>query len=146
MKQPTTAQDFLLRALRHDRTGREAQAVPDYQQALKLGLQPADERTALVCLASSHRNLDELAEAQSVINRARRKYPRDPVIEAFTALILLDAGQHRLAVRILGLALCENAAPGALAGFDAALMSKFRGVTQPRHHHVDGSDGSTPTA
>ncbi len=131
MKQPTTAEEYLARALRHDQAGREAQAVPDYQQALKLGLTADNERTALICLASSHRNLRQFGDAQAVINRARRKYPRDPVIESFTALILLDAGQPRRAIRILGLAFCDNAAPGSLAGFDAALARKFRATTQP---------------
>jgi tetratricopeptide (TPR) repeat protein len=130
MKHPNTASDYLARALRHDRAGREAQAVPDYEKALKLGLNPADERTALICLASSHRNLHQLDQAQTVINRARRKHPHDPVIEAFTALILLDAGHPRRAVRILGLALCNYATPGTLTGFDTALISKFRGTTQ----------------
>ncbi len=139
MKQPTSAREFLQRGLRHDRAGREAQAVPDYQQALKLGLEPADERTTLICLASSHRNLGDLAAARTIIKRARRKYPRDPVIEAFTALILLDDGEPRLAVRILGLALCASAAPGELAGFDHALASKFRALTQPPHHSVETS-------
>lgn len=83
--------------------GSRAKVVSDYQQALKLGLQPADERTALTCLASSHpATLGELVEAQTVIHRARR--------------------QPRLGVRILGLALPENAASNALAGFDAALV------------------------
>jgi tetratricopeptide (TPR) repeat protein len=133
MRQPATAEDYLARALRHDRAGREAQAIPDYQHALKLGLNPEDERTALICLASSHRNLRDLDPAQAVINRARRKYRHDPVIEAFAALILLDAGQPRRAIRILGLVLCANAAPGALTGFDTALTRKFRAVTQPPH-------------
>jgi Flp pilus assembly protein TadD len=134
MPAPNTAQEYLARALRHDRAGREAQAIPDYQQALKLGLDPADRRTALICLASSHRNVGQLDQAQTVINTARRHYPHDPVIDSFAALILLDAGHPRRAIRILGLALCEHATPDTLTGFDTALTRKFRGVTShPRH-------------
>ncbi len=130
MKAPTSAQDYLARALRHDKAGREAQAVPDYVQALKLGLDSTDERIALICLASSHRNLGDHDQAQKVISRARRNYPNDPVVEAFAALILLDAGQPQRAVRILGLALCNHARAGALDGFDAALTRKFRSATR----------------
>lgn len=143
MKPPATAGECLARAFRHDHAGREAQAVPEYQRALQLGLDPADERTALICLASSHRNLGQLNQAQAVISRARRKYPRDPAIEAFTALILLDAGQPRRAIRILGLAFCENAAPGAFGGFDAALARKFRSATQ-RPSTTGGFPASLP--
>jgi Flp pilus assembly protein TadD len=140
MKTPLTAQDYLARALAHDKAGREAKAIPDYEQALKLGLSPADERTALICMASSHRNVGEHRRAQSVIERARRKYPDDPVVDAFAALILLDAGRPQRAVRILGLALCNHAQPGVLDGFDTALTRKFRGATQPAAH-VNGVGG-----
>ncbi|HEX8094145.1 tetratricopeptide repeat protein [Jatrophihabitans sp.] len=131
MRAPTSAKDYLGRALRHDKAGREAQAVADYMHALKLGLDGADERIALICLASSHRNLGEHDQALKVISRARRRYPEDPVVEAFAALILLDAGQPNRAVRILGLALCNHARPDALDGFDTVLTRKFRGATRP---------------
>jgi len=130
MKEPATAREFLARALAHDKAGREAKAIPDYERALKLGLDSADERTALICLASSHRNVGEHLRAQSIIERARRKFSGDPVVDAFAALILLDAGRPQRAVRILGLALCNHAQPGALDGFDSALTRKFRAATQ----------------
>jgi len=132
MTAPKTAKDYLAAALRHDKAGRESRAVPDYRQALKLGLEPADERVARVCLASSYRNLGQLDKALAVISRARRAFPHDAVVESFAALVLLDSGQPRRAVRVLGLALCEHAASGALHGFDSALTRKFRGATAPR--------------
>jgi tetratricopeptide (TPR) repeat protein len=132
MDQGKAAAEHLASALRHDKAGRESKAVPDYQQALKLGLEPADERVALISLASSHRNLGQLDEALVMITKARRKFPRDPVVDSFAALILLDSGQPHRAVRVLGLALCEHAVPGSLGGFETALARKFRGATSPR--------------
>ncbi|MEO6117128.1 MAG: tetratricopeptide repeat protein, partial [Pseudolysinimonas sp.] len=81
-------------------------------------------------MASSHRSIGEHDRAEIVIERARRKYPDDPVVDAFAALIFLDAGRPQRAVRILGLALCNHAEPGALEGFDTALTRKFRGATK----------------
>lgn len=131
MKSPVTAQDFLARGLARDKAGREAEAIPDYDQALKLGLDEDDERTALICMASSYRNVGKHDTAQSIIGRARRKFRGDPVVDAFAALIILDAGSPRQAIKILGLALCEHAKSGALDGFSSALARKFRGVTKP---------------
>lgn len=131
MKTPVTAQDYLAQGLAHDKAGREAMAIPDYHHALKLGLGEHDERIALICLASSYRNVGEHETAQSIIERTRRKFRGDPVVDAFAALILLDAGDPRQAVQILGLALCEHAKSGALDGFSAALARKFRGATKP---------------
>ena len=68
----------------------------------------------------------------AVIARARRAFPHDAAVDGFDALILLDSGQPQRAVRVLGLALCERATPGALGGFDSALTRKFRGATSPR--------------
>jgi predicted Zn-dependent protease len=87
----------------------------------------------MICLASSYRNLGRLDEALAVITKARRAFPHDAVVDSFAALILLDSGQPRRAVRVLGLALCEHADPGALEGFDTALVRKFRGATTERH-------------
>lgn len=52
-------------------------------------------------------------------------------------------------VRILGLALCEHAAPNALAGFDETLMRKFRAATSTMNRAeatlpVSGSDQPAP--
>lgn len=132
---PMTAQNHLARGLAHDKAGREAKAIPEYQRALKLGLKEDDERTALICMASSYRNIGDHEMAQSVIERARRKFRGHPVVDAFAALILLDAGQPKRAVRILGLALCDHVETGALAGFDSALKRKFRAATQPATGH-----------
>ncbi len=132
MSTPRTAADYLASALRHDKAGRESKAVPHYRQALELGLDSADQRIALICLASSYRNLAQLDEALAVITKARRAFPHDAVVDGFAALILLDAGQPQRAVRVLGLALCEHAVPSALDGFDTVLARKFRGATAQR--------------
>jgi tetratricopeptide (TPR) repeat protein len=132
MRDQRTAADYLASAFRHDKAGRESKAVPDYRQALKLGLEPADERIALICLASSYRNLGQLDEALAVITKARRAFPHDAVVDSFAALILVDSGHPQRAVRVLGLALCQHAVPGALDGFDAVLARKFRAVTSAR--------------
>lgn len=127
---PNDAQLWLRTALLLDSLDREATAIPHYEHALKLGLSQEDERTALICLASSHRNLRRPDDALAILRRARRRFPGDAAVESFYALALLDAGDPRGAVRILGMALVAAAGPHGLQGFEQALLTKFRGVAR----------------
>lgn len=127
---PEDAQLWLRTALLLDSLDREATAVAHYEHALKLGLSGDDERAALICLASSHRNLKRPSEALVVLKRARRRFRGDAAVEAFYALALLDSGDARGAVRTLGLALVAAAGDAGLRGFEQALLTKFRGVTR----------------
>lgn len=127
---PDDARLWLRTALLLDGLGREATAVPHYEHALKLGLSRDDERTALICLASSHRNLRQPHAALAILRRARRRFPGDAAVESFYALALLDGGDPRGAVRVLGMALVAAAGSDGLRGFDQALLTKFRGVTR----------------
>jgi tetratricopeptide (TPR) repeat protein len=121
---------WLRTALLLDGLGREATAVPHYEHALRLGLAEADERIALIGLASSYRNLRQPEAALRVSTRARKRFPDDPAVAAFHALVLLDSDDPRGAVRVLGLALVAMAGEDGLGGFERALLAKFRGVTR----------------
>jgi tetratricopeptide (TPR) repeat protein len=127
-----SAPAWLELALALDSRGREREAVPAYERALRLGLEPADRRTALISLASSQRNLGQTTEALRTIERARREFREDPAVEGFAALILLDAGRPERALRVAGLALVREADPEAFGGFGEALARKFRGLAGRR--------------
>lgn len=130
--EPDNAKLWLQTGLLLDSLGREKSAVRHYEHALSLGLSHCDTRTALVCLASSYRNVGELSRASETLERARRAYPRDAAVEAFCSLVLLDLGEADRALRTLGLTLLEVAPDGSLSGFESALRSKFRGLSN-RH-------------
>ena len=51
------------RAAAHDRAGREAEAIPEYEEALRLGLPDEVERRALLGLGSSLRNVERYDDA-----------------------------------------------------------------------------------
>lgn len=127
---PDDAQLWLRTALLLDSLDREATAVRHYEHALQLGLSNDEERTALICLASSHRNLRQPDAALTVLKKARKRFPGDTAVEAFYALALLDSGDPRGAVRTLGLTLVHTAGDEGLGGFEQALLTKFRGVTR----------------
>lgn len=123
-------QNSLQAALALDAVGREKTAIQFYEQALAGELSRDERRVAGICLASSLRNVGKLDEAKQVIEKTRRSNRRDPVVDAFYSLILLDCGEPDRAVAVLGHAFVASAAPGALEGFDDALSSKFRGLSR----------------
>jgi hypothetical protein len=103
-----------------------------YRRALRLGLDRESRRAALLCLASSYRVIGQFEPALRTVELARREYRDDPAVDSFHALVLLDGGEPRLALRVLGLALVREANPKAFGGFERALGRKFRGLTRSR--------------
>jgi tetratricopeptide (TPR) repeat protein len=89
--------DFLV-ACDHDRDGREAQAIPSYQQAIALGLSDDERKRALLGLGSSLRNVGRSADAVRVLTSAVSEYPDDAALAAFLGLALYSSGDARAAV------------------------------------------------
>ena len=90
------------RACAFDSTGHPDRAVPVYRRALELGLQGERRRRAVIQLASSLRNLDQVAASLELLT-AEVKQPSDRLddaVRAFLALALVDSGREREAVSV----------------------------------------------
>jgi hypothetical protein len=90
------------RACAFDSTGHPDRSVPLYRQALALGLEGERRRRAVIQLASSLRNLDQVSESVALLS-AEREQPSDRLDDAvngFLALALADVGREREAVSI----------------------------------------------
>jgi hypothetical protein len=111
-----------------DGFGREAAAIPKYERALRLGLRGTALRNALVCCASSYRNVGKLPKAILMLGRARRHYPQDVVVKMFLALVYHDAGHSARAMRLLGLTCLRELDDKVLSGFRRPLIRKFRAL------------------
>ena len=92
----------------HDFLGREAEAVPLYQQALELGLTGPSRPRALIQLASSLRNLGDAAGAVSLLAPLGSNEVTGSAAHAFLALALHDLGRHDEALRAALLALAPT--------------------------------------
>ncbi len=123
------AQIRLRLALSLDGQGREAAAIPIYKEALNLGLKGRDIRDALVCLASSLRNLGRSQEAVRFLQSARIKFPKDVVVNLFLALALYDVRQYKKAVQILGFALLDGIRDPNLKRYQKVLRSRYKYLT-----------------
>jgi tetratricopeptide (TPR) repeat protein len=98
------------RACAFDSTGHPDRAVPLYRQALERDLDGERRRRAVIQLASSLRNLDQIAESVDLL-AAERDQPTDRLddaVSAFLALALVDSGREREAVSVALAALAPH--------------------------------------
>ena len=116
------------RAATHDRAGREAEAIPEYEEALRLGLPDGVRRRALLGLGSSLRNVGRFDDAVRVLDDACAHFPDDHALRAFRALAVASAGRCEPA---LGDALLLVAEQVELAGYARALR-KYAGELAAR--------------
>ncbi|HSO65429.1 MAG TPA: tetratricopeptide repeat protein, partial [Ornithinibacter sp.] len=84
-----------------DSAGHEADAVPLYEEALRLGLREPLRHRAQLQLASSLRVLRRHDEAVAVVEDVSRRYPESVGVAAFRALVEHDAGRPSQALRAL---------------------------------------------
>jgi tetratricopeptide (TPR) repeat protein len=89
-------------AFAHDRAGREAEAIPCYEEALALGLDEAPRQQALLGLGSSLRNVRRHDDAVGVLRQAVAEYPGHGGLRFFLALALWSGGREREAFRTMG--------------------------------------------
>jgi len=96
-------------ACAHDRAGREAEAIPCYEEALELGLGDPWRQQALLGLGSSYRNVLRHADAIALLRDATAEYPDDAALRVFLALALWSGGREREAFALLGKVVVDTA-------------------------------------
>ena len=133
---PRQAGVWLESALALDRLGREEQAIPFYERAIRLGLSGSALCDALICLGSSLRNVGRVRDAVRKFQQAKRRFPGDVVVELFLALGYHDAAQATEALRLTALACLRESGDRNLEPFRGVLRRKFRSLG--RNGHVNG--------
>jgi tetratricopeptide (TPR) repeat protein len=113
----STALELFDEACAHDPEGREAEAVPCYEEALALGLGEPERPRALLGLGSTYRNLARHDDAIRVLERAVSEYPDRAELRFFLALALRSGGREPEAFDLLGRLVVEAA---DLHGYDGA--------------------------
>ncbi|MCO7126436.1 tetratricopeptide repeat protein [Sporolactobacillus shoreicorticis] len=122
---PQESKIWLQYALALDKLAMEEEAIPKYKKALELGLSKEDERIALICLASSYRNVGQIHSALETIEQACEKYRQDVAAHCFYSLILIDDNKPTQAVKTLGGLLLNEVEAQKFDGFFQALSDKF---------------------
>jgi cyanophycin synthetase len=128
MVESSSALAALTDALSLDAAGREKQAIPLYRLALARGLANEDLHTALIGLGSSLRTVGNTPAAITILRKARRLFPRDPVVVMFLALAHYDAGRRDLVIRQLGDALLKESTQPRLTRYRRVLARKYHAL------------------
>jgi tetratricopeptide (TPR) repeat protein len=76
-----------------DYLGREAEAIPLYEEALRLELPAEFQAYALIQLGSSLRNVGRVNEAVQVLAKAEAAFPEYPSISLFLGLSMYSEGR-----------------------------------------------------
>lgn len=124
----SSARIWLHSAFVLDSVGKEADAIPVYETALKLGLRGRDARDAHVCLASSLRKVGRSREGLSRLGAVVGRFRQDVVMELFYALLASDNDRLHDAVHVLSRALLRESSEKDLGKYRAALRREFRTV------------------
>ena len=110
-----------------DGASREAEAIPQYQKALDLGLTAEDRAGALLGLGSSLRVVGKYKEAIELLKDAVKEFPDHRPLKAFQALARIYAGiESDSAIDQLNCLLVE----GQLGVYEAVLRRYAVEVTQ----------------
>lgn len=103
-----SGREELERAFAYDREGLEAEAIPQYEQAIAAGLSGEDLEKALLGLGSSLRNVNRFDESVSVLEDACRRFPDHQALPVFLAFSLWSAGRRGEALAHLARRLGEG--------------------------------------
>jgi Flp pilus assembly protein TadD len=125
---PDDASVWLESAFALDRLGREAQAIPLYEQAIALGLNGSMLKDALVCLGSSLRTVGRSREAVRFLTRAHKQFPEDIIVELFLALAYHDIQLPTRALRLVATACLRDSKSQELAAYRGVLKRKYRSL------------------
>ncbi|MEU5401807.1 tetratricopeptide repeat protein [Streptomyces sp. NPDC005963] len=108
----------------HDVLGREAEAVPHYERALRVtspALPPSDRSEALLGLGSTYRVLGRFHEAGTTLRRGVAEFPEHGALRAFLAMALHNEGRHQESVRLLLELLAETSADETVREYRRAI-------------------------
>lgn len=123
---PNLALGWLEHAYVLDRLGREAEAVPLYKKAIRLGLRGNDLLEALVCLGSSLQTLGRHTLAVTTLRRALKLFPNDLLVKYFLCIALCSAERPMSAVRLLAEDLLTRFSDPRVVRYELTIRRKLR--------------------
>lgn len=129
-RRPDNAQVHYQCAWSHDVLGKETEAIPFYERAIKLGLQGQDLEGALIGLGSSARCVGELAKGEEVLRRACREFPSSRAAQVFLSMTLYNSGNHAEAMEILLRNLGETSSDESIRQYKLAILN-YAGDLEP---------------
>lgn len=104
-----------------DLLGEEAQAVPFYEKAIKIGLSPNELEGALLGLGSTYRTLGEYEKSKSTFLKGIELFPHNKVIQTFYSMTLYNLQEHGKAMELLLNCLIETTKDAEILNYKKAI-------------------------
>lgn len=104
-----------------DTAGKATDALPHYEKAVALGLEPNEHANALIGLATTLRALGQSGRAAEVLRSGQVQFPDNREFDIFLSLALHDLGEHTEALRLALLTLCDTTEDSGLTAYQRAL-------------------------
>ena len=105
----------------HDKLGLEAEAVPFYEAAVRLGLDGEDLRSALLGLGSTYRTLGRYDDALATLTRGIETFPDDRSMQVFRAMALYNNGKPKEACQVLLQIVSDTTSDEGIRSYRAAI-------------------------
>jgi tetratricopeptide (TPR) repeat protein len=106
----------------HDHLGREREAVPFYEHAIKLGLSGADLEGALLGLGSTYRTLGAYQQAEETLRRGMQEFPQNRAFPVFLAMAWYNTSHYREAMELLLTMLAETTTDPSILRYKRAIL------------------------
>ncbi|MCJ8008718.1 tetratricopeptide repeat protein [Lederbergia wuyishanensis] len=104
-----------------DVLGKEAEAVPYYELALKLGLNDSDAKGAFLGLGSTYRTLGEYEKAGRVLEEGINRYPDFLALRVFQAMTLYNVKNYEKAMEMMLLTLTQTSSDESIQSYRKAI-------------------------
>ncbi len=85
----------------YDSLGKEQDAVPHYEKAIQLGLDPEILVDAYLGLGSTYRTLGQYEQSKRIFEQALSEFPEAEHLKVFYAMTLYNLSEHSKAMKTL---------------------------------------------
>lgn len=104
-----------------DASDRTAEAIPHYEKAIALGMEPTELSGALLGLGSSLRITGSFARSEQVLREGKVRFPGHHEFDVFLAMTLHNLGRHSEAMELLLTTLADTADDQGITSYQRAI-------------------------
>jgi tetratricopeptide (TPR) repeat protein len=101
--------------------GRHTEALPAYEKAIALGLNPNEHSGALIGLGNTLRALGQYGKAMHTFRTGKSLFPANREFDVFLALALHDLGKDAEALQLVLETLCDTTEDPGLTAYQRAI-------------------------
>ncbi|UTR10253.1 tetratricopeptide repeat protein [Evansella sp. LMS18] len=104
-----------------DILGEESTAISFYENAIKIGLPPADLEGALLGLGSTYRTLGDYKKSKSTFLKGIELFPDNRAMQTFYSMTLYNLNEHTKAMELLLKCLIETTKDPEISKYKKAI-------------------------